>query len=252
MFVWIASILLAVIAGPFDTLHSMEWPLRLLFWIIIITGSIVAGIFIRVVVSGLVGLNRPVAFDCLSILLMTFGFGPLVWMFTRAVETVTDMPILSFLHVIGYGLLLSTIVFVLRRLIPSFEEQGYSFLCADPEMPVSQSLPASDPIAKPRLLRRLPDELGEDILCLTGRGHYVEVTTAGGKHTLRMRLTDAIDEMEVVPGLCVHRSHWITRAAVTDVHQEGAQKVFLQLKNGDRIPVSRKYQPSVEASGLIA
>ncbi len=251
VFVWVAGIVMAVVSGPFGTMYSMEWPLRLIFWTIIITGSIVAGVFVRAVALGAVGPDRPVAFDSLSTLLMTLVFGPLVWMFTRIVEVATGMPILSFLYVMGYGFLVSAVVFVLRRLIPGFEEQVYSFLHTEPEMPVIEPVDPDPSISKPRLLRRLPKELGDDILCLSGRGHYVEVTTAKGKHTLRIRLADAIDEMEAVPGLCVHRSHWIAKTSVVRVQRESAQKIYLILKNGDSVPISRKYQPSARASGLL-
>ncbi|MBE0452617.1 MAG: LytTR family transcriptional regulator [Roseovarius sp.] len=104
---------------------------------------------------------------------------------------------------------------------------------------------------RPRLARRLPEALqGADILRLSGNGHTVEVVTDQGAHTLRLRLSDAIDEMEPVAGMCTHRSHWVTLAAMTGREcREG--KVFLRLSNGERVPVSRTYAPQLEAAGVI-
>jgi DNA-binding LytR/AlgR family response regulator len=87
---------------------------------------------------------------------------------------------------------------------------------------------------------------------LTAKNHYVEVVTDKGSTTIRMRLADAIDEMEPVEGYCVHRSHWVARSAINAVERENAQKIFVLLSNGDRIPVSRKYRPNLEKTGLVA
>ena len=64
-----------------------------------------------------------------------------------------------------------------------------------------------------------------------------------------MRLADAIREAEPVEGLQIHRSHWVAIAAVARaVRRDG--KLFLELTNGLRLPVSRGAQPAVKAAGL--
>jgi DNA-binding LytR/AlgR family response regulator len=63
-------------------------------------------------------------------------------------------------------------------------------------------------------------------------------------------LGDAIDEMEPVKGICTHRSHWVALGAIKRVEREGA-RLFVVLRNGDRVPVSRKYRPRLEQAGLI-
>ena len=74
--------------------------------------------------------------------------------------------------------------------------------------------------------------------------------TDRGTEKLRLRLSDAIDEMEPVEGLCTHRSHWVTRAAIAG-HVRESGKLFVTLENGDRVPVSRTYRPQLEAEGLV-
>lgn len=104
---------------------------------------------------------------------------------------------------------------------------------------------------RPRLMRRLPESLQEAaVLRLKGRDHTAEVATDRGMAKLRLRLSDAIDEMESVDGLYTHRSHWVARAAVTGhVFERG--KLFVTLVNGDRVPVSRTYRPHLEELGLV-
>ena len=62
-------------------------------------------------------------------------------------------------------------------------------------------------------------------------------------------LADAIRESSGVPGLQIHRSHWVAIAAVVGAHRSDG-KVLLELSNGLRLPVSRGYLPAVEEAGL--
>ena len=106
-------------------------------------------------------------------------------------------------------------------------------------------------VIQPRLMGRLPQAARHRILRLSGRDHQVEVTTQAGVTSLRLRLRDAIAEMEPVEGYSTHRSHWVAKDAVTGVAREGSQKLYLVLCNGDRVPVSRTYRPALEQAGLI-
>jgi DNA-binding LytR/AlgR family response regulator len=74
--------------------------------------------------------------------------------------------------------------------------------------------------------------------------------TDRGTETLRLRLSDAIDEMEPVEGLCTHRSHWVALAAIT-ASERRQGKLFVRLSNGERVPVTRTYAPKLEAAGVI-
>jgi hypothetical protein len=59
------------------------------------------------------------------------------------------------------------------------------------------------------------------------RDHYVEVTTTGGQHMLLMRLTDAIDELDDLPGERIHRSHWAAAAHLRRIARRGQKQVVL-------------------------
>lgn len=103
---------------------------------------------------------------------------------------------------------------------------------------------------RPRLENRLPKGFDGDILRLAVRDHYVDVVTTAGTFTIRSRFTDAISEMEPVPGHCTHRSHWVTDSAILEI-QKSKGKSYLRLRNDDLVPVSRKYRPQLEEDGLI-
>lgn len=102
----------------------------------------------------------------------------------------------------------------------------------------------------PRLLDRVPDDLRGQVLRLSARDHLVEVSTCQGVVEIRLRLADAIREMEPVEGFLIHRSHWVMRDAIDRVERTSG-KVFLVLVNGDRVPVSRTYRAGLEAAGIL-
>ncbi len=104
--------------------------------------------------------------------------------------------------------------------------------------------------ARPRLLARLPVQMGGSILALEAEDHYVRVHTASGSALILMRFSDAILEMDGVHGERVHRSWWVARAAVDAVRREG-RKIFLKLTNGLDIPVTREASANLRRRGWL-
>ncbi len=99
-------------------------------------------------------------------------------------------------------------------------------------------------------LSRLPTRLGEDLLHLHMQDHYVEAATPGGSELVLLRFRDALREVEGLDGMQVHRSHWVARGAVNRVvRREG--RIFLELSNGARVPVSRSFQPALRKNGWL-
>ncbi|MCF6304772.1 MAG: LytTR family transcriptional regulator DNA-binding domain-containing protein [Rhodobacteraceae bacterium] len=76
-----------------------------------------------------------------------------------------------------------------------------------------------------------------EILVLTAQDHYVEITSTNGKKLVRMRMREAIAQMQDQDGLSVHRSYWVAKDAIQSL-QKSEGKHFLLLINGDEIPVS--------------
>lgn len=75
------------------------------------------------------------------------------------------------------------------------------------------------------------------VLVLSAQDHYVEFTTTTGKKLVRMRMREAIAQMQGQDGLSVHRSYWVAKDAIEALQKSGG-KHFLLLSNGDKIPVA--------------
>lgn len=112
------------------------------------------------------------------------------------------------------------------------------------------SVPAKQTVFRPRLFDRLPATVTAQIVRLTINDHYVVVILDDDtEHRILMRLTDAIREMDGVPGFNTHRSHWVSRDHITRRLREG-QRDYLLLSDGARVPISKTYQPAVAAAGF--
>ncbi|WP_253276828.1 LytTR family DNA-binding domain-containing protein [Ruegeria sp. 6PALISEP08] len=223
--------LLAYAFPPFLA-FELSFGLRLLFW----TGVMVLALTVTGLARKLMQNNpallriplRDLAYAGLILALFT----PSLWLLAWILFTFGGQMAPGAQTVAVYGALLAAgLVFVQRN---------------DPTT-AKAAVPKAE---QPRLVRRLPPGFDGQIYRLTVRDHNVDVVTSDGIFTLRSRFTDAIAEMELVPGHCSHRSHWVTDAAIVGVEKTGG-KTFLKLVNGDLVPVSRKYKPMLEQDGLI-
>ena len=98
-------------------------------------------------------------------------------------------------------------------------------------------------------LRRLPEKVGRDLVCLKMADHYVEAFTTAGSTLILMRFADAVEELQGADGLRVHRSHWVVRRHVVKASRRNGRTV-LHMTGGHEIPVSRGYLADVTAAGL--
>ncbi|MDI1325802.1 MAG: LytTR family DNA-binding domain-containing protein [Brevundimonas sp.] len=102
----------------------------------------------------------------------------------------------------------------------------------------------------PRILRRLPPRLGQDLLCLSMEDHYVRLHTTRGSALVLMSLGQALEEVGGLEGLQVHRSWWVARKAVEGVIEDG-RKLRIRLKGGIEAPVSRASVARLRAAGWL-
>ncbi|MDA4845220.1 LytTR family DNA-binding domain-containing protein [Hoeflea poritis] len=113
-----------------------------------------------------------------------------------------------------------------------------------------KALPQETENAAPRLLRRLPIGLRGPLSHLSMQDHYVEVVTDRGSQLVLMRLADAISETRPVPGLQVHRSHWVALEAVARTRRE-KERYVVEMKGGAVLPISRSHVQAARAAGLL-
>ncbi len=241
LIVWGVSIIVAVVAGPFGTLSAMDLPMRALFWTIIVSVAVLVGFLVRALAMALVGPERPGMFDTVCILIMTLVFTPVVWLVGAWFARMLGGEAPGIGQMLLFVLVIVAAVVVIRRITPGIEPRNYGFL-------TEAATPRPD---QPRLTRRLDAEFAGEVIRLSGSGHYVEVVTCKGVHTLRLRLRDAIHEMEPIEGFSVHRSHWVAKHAIDGVERGDGSKMFVVLTNGDRVPVSRKYRANLEKAGRL-
>lgn len=240
LFIWATGWIAGAIAGPFGTFEDMDLSLRVAFWFFIASSAVILGYGARAVAMLAIPQDRPALGDCVSIALTTFTLGPLIFVVGSYVEYRAGAPVPPLAMVLLYVFVICAPVFVLRRLAPGFEKYGYRL---DGKTPALKE--------QPRLLKRLPTEVRGEVLRLSASGHFTEVVTTNGRHTLRLRMADAIEETDPIEGLSTHRSHWVARAAIQGVERENAHRIHLILTNDDRVPVSRSYRSELEAGGLL-
>lgn len=90
----------------------------------------------------------------------------------------------------------------------------------------------------PRLMKRLPEGAAGPILRLSAKDHFVDIITPTDRHTVRMRLADAVAEMDGVEGVFTHRSHWVAKDAIREVKRAGT-KHYVLAADSELVPVSR-------------
>jgi hypothetical protein len=105
--------------------------------------------------------------------------------------------------------------------------------------------------APPKFLERLPLKLrGAEVWAVEAEDHYLRLHTSKGQDLILLRLADAVDELEGIEGLQVHRSWWVARDAITDARR-GDGRATLTLKDGAEVPVSRTYAGLLREKGWI-
>ncbi len=223
------------VAGPFGTFDLAALPLRLAFWGSLLTVAFVLARTIRIALDRWMPEGPRWPRDLLVIALFSGLFTPLVWLWFAWLKGGAGPAVLPLWLRVA---LVTAGVVALRRALGMEETHP---------APRREAAPAPPPA--PRLMRRLPQDTRAAVLSLSADDHFVVVRTAAGCARLRLRLADAVAEMEPEPGLYVHRSHWVARAALAGLRREGG-RLFVRLSDGTELPVSRGQRERVLALGL--
>lgn len=246
--------IVCAVSGPFETSTIMGFWARLYYWTLICFGSTLVAYIAHALIDCFIGFKRPLISEVLSLGLMVALISPFVYGTSLLLTPFACFRLACFAEIGFYVALVALVVFLVRRVIPGLERVNFLVPQDDGSLSLvsilSDEVAEPDPFPRPRLYRRLPDDETGDILHMTANGHFVQVTTTDGRHSIRIRFADAIDEMDGVAGVCTHRSHWVVISAVTGNVRVGGKPV-LTLSNGMQVPVSRTYQPDVEAAGLL-
>ena len=229
--IFITTAIVASIAGPFGTHSAMDFGTRAAFWTTAIAVSFLLAYVVRPLILQAWPFGESLSLEVFACFVFSLAFSNVLWVLVNAFAE--DMPYAYrgiWPVLFGWTLLTTGCVAVLR----------YTLLYAITE--------PQEAAPKPRLTRRLPEGASGHILRLEARGHYTQVITDDGAYSLRLRLADAIDEMEGVPGLSVHRSHWVSLEAMNSAYRTEKGRLALRCPTGTDITVSRSLEAEVEAA----
>lgn len=80
----------------------------------------------------------------------------------------------------------------------------------------------------------------DQIGAIEAQQHYIKILTDDGSKTVLFRFSDAVEQLPKDSGLRVHRSWWVHKDFVESISKD-KNRLFLNLKNGMQVPVSRTY-----------
>jgi hypothetical protein len=223
--------LLASAFQPFSTI-DLTYTQRLVFWVGVLALALCVTWAARHVGRTFFAGVHFSWQDTALVLVNLALFVPSLWVLSYLFITINGQQAPGLLSVVPYGALFVTGLLLVRGHKPT------------------DTLQEDSAPALPRLVKRLPKTFQGQIYRLTVRDHAVDVVTSEGTFTIRSRFTDAIADMDPVPGHCTHRSHWVVDNAIVGVEREDG-KTFVRLANGDLVPVSRKYKPMLEQDGVM-
>jgi len=106
--------------------------------------------------------------------------------------------------------------------------------------------PAETHVPESGYQRHLDPPLAAPVLRAEAQEHYVRLTTATENRMVLYRFNDIVAELTDDAGMQVHRSHWIAFETMLRLIKEDG-RLWLELTDGERVPVSRKYADEVRA-----
>ena len=233
--IWFVASAILVVAGPFGTFENMTITERLLFWPILLALSLVISYFVRASVTIIAPDQHQYSRDGIVVVLFSSLFAPMPSLVSNLTGRASPEPVLTLLEAYLLILIVASAVVIIRHVL------------------AIETRPEEGPIdERPRFLRRLEGEVRqEQVLRLTVDDHYVEVyLTTGKTQRVLIRFADAVDEMDGLEGMCVHRSHWVASQAIREVEKCGGRE-FVVLSDGSRVPVSRTYRTNLVEAGWI-
>jgi hypothetical protein len=235
----IAAIGLALAAlGPFGS-YAVPFGERAAHWI----GFILAGYAIfrpMMVVAEWLAERLAIARFAAQILVVALGSVPLSLLIDLALDRMVPAEASRFpglyLQVFGIGI---PVAFLMSRL---FGPPGDL-----PPSPGAAAAPSAAPAPqKARFLDRVPASIGPRLLCLSMEDHYVRAHGPEGSALILMRMRDAVDELDGMAGIQVHRSWWVAADAVERVERDGG-RLRLRLAGGLVVPVARSQVGAVRS-----
>lgn len=247
--VWAVLTVVLSVTGAFGSRYSYSIVGRSLLWAVVMAVSILVGTVLRTLVNLTFRTVRVRLRSMMIAALVSLVLTPFLKLLSNSFIVMAEV---SRPDVSEIAFLVASVSLAISALrVPNSTVAGLELGFA--EAPQDQDAAAADLPAESvqsRLMQRLDPALRGELWSISVRDHYVDVRTSQGQASLLLRLSDAIAEAEPAEGTQVHRSHWVAWAGVAGVDREGA-KVFLRLRHGIRVPVSKNHREKLAARGLL-
>lgn len=231
VFGWAATSLVVAISGPFGTFVTRSFLWRLAYWGGLIAVAIVLAMALRVIFRAWFKNRSEVLEDFSVAASLSVIFGSGVVLLNRSLAQSDADMVMDVTGTIAVTFAISVSIIFLRRWM-----QG----------PLYAMRPARD-----RLLDRINAPAGVRLARVSSDNHHIRITTDDGEEfRILMRLRDALAEIDVEPGVSIHRSHWLALYQIAAVENHDGREVVLMLC-GDAVPIGPKYRSNLVNCGII-
>ena len=246
LILYFTVIVFAILVGPFGTYDAMSFWQRVIFWSLDILGGMAiilpilhvfyASRFVREIPS----LPRMIG----GIMLGAIPAAAYVTLLFNAIGPKIVIPTpypLLYLEMVMFSTVLLLTEFIFWPIVfGAGPKAPPPQTTPAPAQPVQQAQPVQPvpPASLPRLIERLPPDLRHaKILSISMQDHYAQIVTDKGEHLLLIRLSDAIDLLDGLAGMQIHRSHWVAQSNAQSLTRNGRRHDLLTT-DGRILPVS--------------
>ena len=188
----LASVLMAIV-GPFTTYERFTFLERLLFWGVLILGLVIPACFIRKITFQLIPGPR-LRVDTIAAFVIAGVIAPPVWAFNAFWMEFDVANVMGLIEHFGICLVSCLMPVGIRYYALSTVENI--------EPPVEKFEPVQEVADNSShvFMRRLDPEYGGALKRVTAADHQLLVCTSRGQTRIRMRFTDALEELADLPG----------------------------------------------------
>lgn len=215
------GIVCLVVFGPFATYIELPFGQRIAYWSAMLVG---VGLFMHAVVWPMLHAASLASWPRIAVLALGAAIAAipgtavvyaLEWLFRRATLESIGAPAI-WAMVTMMGMVITSMQF--------FEEV----------------FGANRPAPKAAPGQPLPPAFRPPLISISTQDHYIEIVSVQGRELIRMRFSDALEALADVPGVQIHRSHWVAAPGLQRIAREGGRPVAV-LSDGRRLPISRRY-----------
>lgn len=232
---WLFALILGTglaLIGPFGTFGTMNFAMRLGYWIALTLGSFAIWWAIEKTLEAIFG-RRGLLFEQLTVII---PFAAINSFFLSGLHTAINA-------VTGLSIPADWTYYFVSHIVLSTVVIAPLILLTHTLLTHVQTRASSDTVQF--LTSALPPALrGQKPYALAAEGHYVRVHTPLGEALITMRFEDALRALAGVDGLQTHRSWWVARDEIVEITPVGSA-YEATLRSGMTVPISRRRKAAV-------